>query len=262
MIGRRVNLTPGKEEKVQERRTEFFKSLGPFRVLQATFMPVVSQLVSEEEEERKGATQPVLAENVVLWLPSQIPWSRRGTCRPSLFTMEEALRRAQCYESLDRVRLRLHARAHLVRFRNKNATGQKKILRARTLIDGVSDRIDAIARKYRDAQVALVRLVGEENAGGYKTLQPDDLTSRWVEDYNATRARRLSKIMGRESRLVPRTEENAANEYEADVNGSEKRGASRRKMSWIWTAIGAPDTSNDEYLHECKLVVAQFLLSH
>jgi hypothetical protein len=33
-------------------------------------------------------------------------------------------------------------------------------------------------------------------------------------------------------------------------------------MSWIWTAIGAPDTSNDEYLHECKLVVSNIYVTH
>lgn len=248
----RVQLDQSHNKQLADRRKTFFQQLMRFRALQDTYMPGVRMLVNLDEEEAAVRGTPILAEAVKLWLPSQISGEMRASVgRPTLYEMEASLRRAQLSTSLHHLRIRLHAKRHLIMFRNAYLRGQRKTGRARSLIDSVSDKVDGLARKYREARAALVCLVGESSCGEFHSLNKEDVTMRYVQDHDAKAARRLAKIAGRPTQNMTMGD---VCEDEADkegAEGAEERGASRRTMSWIWTAQGAPEES-DEYLHESE----------
>ncbi|KAF9014796.1 hypothetical protein BDZ89DRAFT_1220444 [Hymenopellis radicata] len=258
MISKRVDLTATKETKIQEQRTAFFKHLKPFRNLQLKFMPTVEELLEDEEDDRDPDADPVAAENVKLYLPSDVMNVEGASCPARMKTIETQLRKAQCSEALMTLRLRLHAKSHVIKFRNSFVTGQKRGSRARTVIDTISDRVDAIAAKYRQSRAALRALVGEAGCGSYFELKPEDVSMKFVIDANAKGARRLARIQGRQARQSLQAIDDAAMEAETteaallegqENTGAEQRGSSRRKLSWIWTVAGGPD-GDDEYLHE------------
>ncbi|KAF8997031.1 hypothetical protein BDZ89DRAFT_970727, partial [Hymenopellis radicata] len=244
MLKARAKLSAADTDKVQARRRTLLRSLQKFRELQAIHMPNVSELVLRADN---PAGEPVLAENIKLWMPSDVPAEDRDSMvKPYLLRMETLLQREHCSSALLKMRLKLHAKNHIIRFRDKNVTGQKRSTRARTLIDRVSDQVDLFAAQYRCAQGALTSLVGSGGVGEFRVLTQEDISSKFVEDHNAKAARRLARISGRESRLRPAQ----ADAEDADSYGAEARGGSRRKLSWIWTAAGTPDASTEEYLYE------------
>ncbi|KAF9003752.1 hypothetical protein BDZ89DRAFT_1049788 [Hymenopellis radicata] len=236
LISKRVDLTAAKETKIQEQRTAFFKHLKPFRNLQFKFMPAVEELLEEEEDDRDPDADPVAAENVKLYLPSDVMSVDAASCPARMKTIETQLRRAQCSEALMTLRLRLHAKSHVIKFRNNFVTGQKRGSRARTVIDTISDRVDAIAAKYRQGS----------RCGSYYELKPEDVSTKFVVDANAKGARRLARIQGRQARQSLQAIDDAAMEAETEAavlegeenTGAEQRGSSRRKLSWIWTVAG------------------------
>ncbi|KAF9014806.1 hypothetical protein BDZ89DRAFT_918102, partial [Hymenopellis radicata] len=237
LISKRVDLTAAKETKIQEQRTAFFKHLKPFRNLQFKFMPAVEELLEEEEDDRDPDADPVAAENVKLYLPSDVMSVDAASCPARMKTIETQLRRAQCSEALMTLRLRLHAKSHVIKFRNNFVTGQKRGSRARTVIDTISDRVDAIAAKYRQSRAALLALVGEAGCGSYYELKPEDVSTKF-------------SLQAIDDAAMEAETEAAVLEGEENT-GAEQRGSSRRKLSWIWTVAGGPD-GDDEYLHECK----------
>lgn len=245
---------------LQARRTSFWKKLRRFRALQATYMPLALVLASEyeqassarrEEAARKnnGAVKPVEAEDVKLFLPSEIPGAERGpSYRRAIFSTESRLREAQCSTQLASLRMRLHSKSHLIRFRNANLRGQTKTTRSRGALERLGDRITATVGRYRVARKAIIALDGSTKWEHFRPLEDTDVSTRFVTDYDGQRARRFAKI-GRSGKRGMVADAEVEDE---EVNGAESRGASRRKLSWIWTAQGVPDPDTDEYLHECK----------
>ncbi|KAJ7798059.1 hypothetical protein B0H14DRAFT_3492934 [Mycena olivaceomarginata] len=118
------------------------------------------------EERRDPDVPPPKAEDVKLWLPSDMGEEmRRLVCKRGVAEVEAKLRRAQCVDALDVLRSRLHAQTHLILYRNSNAVGQAAATRSATLIGrnvfelqfkelraadlntNVQEESDAVARK-------------------------------------------------------------------------------------------------------------------
>lgn len=206
-------------------------------------MPGAIRAIAAEEEDRDADADAPKAEDVVLWLPSDLDQVNRiNGCAIGLADMEAQLRAAQCSDSLDRIRSHLHAKHHLINRRNQNVTGQNQSTRARTLIGRVSDRATACAEKYRRARAALVTLQGlEACAERFKVLKDSDLHVDQTVDNDAVAMGRMSRAGGGAG---PRTKKNA--------KGKHKKGRSQKEMSWLWTAGGAPDEQDNASLHCCK----------
>jgi hypothetical protein len=103
-------------------------------------------------------------ENTAIWLPSKIPSNfRMRVCYPGLAAIEEKIRTAHCYDSLDAVRNVLNVKSRLVYFKNKSARGQREGNRSRTIIDRVHERARVAAERYLGARRAKLALAG---AGG------------------------------------------------------------------------------------------------
>ncbi|KAJ6449815.1 hypothetical protein C8R47DRAFT_999092 [Mycena vitilis] len=231
-------MTADRQGKIEEHRVAFFSKLRPFRALQEVYTPGAGRMIAAQNEKRAADTPAPAAENVLLWLPSQLPTNeRKNGCHGELPTMEAKLRESQCRDSLARIRLTLHSKEHLIVFRNANVMGQVRVTRSRSLIDHLGVRVDALARKYTDAREALHVLRGADYAPHLRKLEKVDLRIEGEGDANEsaaatsdrTAAKKLRKIGGRPAREAPT--------------------GKTPVLSWIWTAPGALDDKEKE-LHE------------
>ncbi|KAJ7128209.1 hypothetical protein C8R43DRAFT_897228 [Mycena crocata] len=214
-------LLPGSlEAKVEEMRIAFFSKLSAFRRLQDVYMPGAVRALEEEEERRDQELPPAQAEEVRLYLPSELSAAEREHgCRAGLAEMEAELRGGQCSDAIDYVQNRLHAKRHLLMFRGPNVAGQRAGLRSNTLVERVADRVQVGAQKYRRAREALIALRGADACSEYKPLADDDLVLDEERENDALARKRLGNIGSKTAKR------------QGPAISSKKR-----RFSWIWTA--------------------------
>lgn len=93
----------------------------------------------------------------------------------------------------------------------------------------------------------------------FRPLADSDVQTKYVFDHDGQAARRLAKLTQHSSRRRIQTTFVRVDDDEADVagetviDGAWLAGSSRQRMSWIWTAQGAPDVQDDQFLHDCEL---------
>lgn len=73
--------------------------------MQRVYIPHAATFVVAEDEQRRREDLPQpLAENVRLWMPSELPAdARQAGCVANLPAMELQLRVSQCHEALDAI---------------------------------------------------------------------------------------------------------------------------------------------------------------
>ncbi|KAJ6452140.1 hypothetical protein C8R47DRAFT_1204389 [Mycena vitilis] len=227
-------VAPDRQQKIQELRLTTLKKIATFRKLQAVYMPGAALVMEADEARRDSDSAAPRAENIKLYMPSDLKEGRDAACTKGLPEMEAKMRDAQCGAALALMRGRLHAKRHLITFRNENVTGQITSTKARTLIGQVGDRVNLAAEKYRKGRAALVALKGANHAPHYRELRDSDiqLQGENAETDHAAK-KKLAMISAGRGARAPR---NAP-------------GESRRVMSWIWTVkAGSGDEEQD--LHE------------
>lgn len=211
--------------------------------MQRIYVPHASTLVVVEDELRRAQGLPQsMAEDVRLWMPSDLPAAaQQSGCVANLPAMELKLRVAQCDEALDAVRANLHAKKHLINRRNKNDTGQKRTSRSRTLIGRVGDRVTIQSQKYTRAREALFALGGVEEFGTrFKVLLAEHLVldgEGQQADHEASR--RMNRAGGGGAR--------SAKKQVTVVPGD-----STQVISWIWFAGDVPEDRDHRGLHACE----------
>ncbi|KAJ7018026.1 hypothetical protein C8F04DRAFT_978149 [Mycena alexandri] len=226
--------------RVEELRVSFLSKLKAFRELQGRHMPGAVRRMEEEEEERKADEPATNPEDIRLWMPSELTEAERDDeCATGLGGREAKLPLAQCTNALDTLRLRLHAKRHLISFRNSHVVGQKHATRSSTLIGMVGERIDTIAVKYRRARLALLELEGAAYCveQGLRVLTGADirLDEEWESDGKARH--RLGTIGSSKHR-----------------HANEPTVPSKNKtFSWIWTSGEGPE-KDAKGLHEAVRV--------
>jgi len=129
-----------------------------FRVIQKVYMPGLSHLLDDTEEDSRFSTRPELFK---LMLPSQLsPDERTSWCLPGLSTLEARLRYAQADDALAEIcRLRQlfqglsdQTRKHIT---NTQSTGRT---RSQGTFDRYKAQISRSAAMYRTARRALIAL--------------------------------------------------------------------------------------------------------
>ncbi|KAJ7053016.1 hypothetical protein C8F01DRAFT_955086, partial [Mycena amicta] len=159
------NLTADRASQIDELRVALLKKLKAFRGLQAVYMPAALSLLAEEEEARDHDEPPPKAEEVKLWLPSDLsPDEQKWACSPRTLETEAKLREAQCGTSLVKLQSLLFAKSHVISHRNANIVGQHGSTRYGTLVGRMTDSVWRQANRYRGSLRALRVLKGEDHA--------------------------------------------------------------------------------------------------
>ncbi|KAJ7104597.1 hypothetical protein C8R44DRAFT_887052 [Mycena epipterygia] len=216
---------------IQELRIAFLKKLRTYERLQTIYAPGVAALREVAEDARDPDLPPPRAEDIKLWMGSELTAAqRRSACRKGVVEAEAKLRKAQCDDSLDNLRSRLHAQRHLITWRNSNAVGQRGTTRSAMLIGRVGDRIARVAGKYRRAREALITLKGAAFAPQFRDLKQEDMNVNPEEESDAAARKKLGRLgSSRRARNEPSN--------------------TKKTFSWIWTVGGGPG-GNDTQLHD------------
>ncbi|KAJ7150036.1 hypothetical protein C8R43DRAFT_1128099 [Mycena crocata] len=171
-----TTVTADRESKIQEARLALLTKLCPFRELQQIYTPGATAVLEAISAACDTDAPAVKAENIPLILPLVLSTAQRATgCARKLPEMEAMLREAQCMDSLVKVRTRLSAKHHIIYWRGGSTSGQKSATRARTILGQLRDRINAVAKKYNNTQVALSALKGSDYTPHLKKLTEQDL---------------------------------------------------------------------------------------
>jgi hypothetical protein len=232
-----------RENKVQEWCHALLVKIGKFRGLQKIYMPGAVQALDELKGKRDTEAPAPPAEKLKLFMPSEMtPQTANDTlrgCVPGLVNMEAKLCITQCDNSLSSLCARLHAKRHLIHFRNSNVTGQIQSTKACTLIEQVGEWVESYANCYRQGHRALEALKGSNTYPHLRPLKPDDIQLDGDAGESDAAARKKLAMIGAGRRA--RTPRNAP-------------GMSKRTMSWIWTVPGALD---EAALHDCKCTILE-----
>ncbi|KAJ7106119.1 hypothetical protein C8R43DRAFT_906260, partial [Mycena crocata] len=219
----RTLLPADQKQVVNEMRISFFIKLRKFRKLQEIYMPAAAHEVQAEEEARDSEMPPPEAEDIKLYLPSELGENVRDDgCRRGLPAMEAKLREGQCSDSIRNVRNRLHAKHHLLTYRDTNVVGQRAATRAYTLIERITERIEWSARKYKWARAALIALRGAGECTQWKELEARDIQLDEEREVDARARQRLGNVGTRYRRKGPALS------------------SKKKYLSWIWTEGGGP----------------------
>jgi hypothetical protein len=181
-------------------------------------------------------------EHQALWLPSALPPShRKHNCNQRLIEIETQLRRAECNDTLDKIRSLQRGCLSFISFRNRHVRGQNPSTRAQDTIDRLEDKSKALALKYRDARAALYALLGPgEWERELRELNHGDLTT---PDGHEISIEDPNDPIGPDGRLL-------------SMSKKKKKilklglGEGRRAVSWIWTSTAAIGDGSDKVLHE------------
>ncbi|KAJ7062990.1 hypothetical protein B0H15DRAFT_794749 [Mycena belliarum] len=229
----RTLLALDQSERVAEMRIAFFAKLRRFRNLQQVYMPAAVEALKREEERRDSELPPPKAEDVKLFLPSELPADVRAEgCKEGLPEMEGRLREGQCTDALCKLRTQLHSKRHMITFRDTNVVGQRKATRAYTLLERIGEGVDKMAAKYRRGRAALIALRGAEECSSWKELKPADIELDEEREGDAGARRKLGRIGSSKWRR----------------NGP-AISSKKKHLSWIWTAGGGPGV-DEAALHD------------
>ncbi|KAK7043444.1 CxC2 domain-containing protein [Favolaschia claudopus] len=217
-------IAADQDNKIQEWRHALLVKISKFRALQNIYMPGAARRLEDLEGSRDSKLPPPAAERVKLLMPSDMP----GTDADGERGCIAGLWFAQCENSLVALRARLHAKRHLISFKNANIIGQVPSTKARTLINQLGERIESYADRYRQGYKALISLKGAEAFPTLRPLRAEDVQLDGDAGESDAAARKKLAMLGsgrgaRAPRNVP--------------------GSIKRVMSWIWTAPGALDES-------------------
>ncbi|GBE90026.1 hypothetical protein SCP_1800480 [Sparassis crispa] len=198
--------------KIIEQRNGLHHKIEALAEIQQLYMP---STVTLRARAVATAVKEVLAQDMVLYLPSELP---SGTlCDPRVQRYELRLRTAQAYDALDELRRHLRVRAHLYKFKDHFVHGQRYLTRAKMVIARVQDKINADAAHYCRAYSAINSLATLL----HEPLMPNDLGPLQGED-----------VHGMTDGMLGETQ-------------------SWKTLSWIWRRHGVGSSSAmDNTIHE------------
>ena len=155
-----------------ERRKSLVKSIRELRVIQKVYMPGLSSILDDADDDPRLDTHPELFK---LMLPSQLsPDDRQSWCLPGLPTLEARFRYAQADDALAELRrLRQLFQGLSVQNRKHISDSQNTGGRAKGTFNRYQALITRVATLYRHARRALVALDPNGEINGW--------TSRFLE---------------------------------------------------------------------------------
>jgi len=236
------NTTSRQEASLTEQRNALRVKIANWQRIQSIYMPGLLSIQSDDSLTIPPSPDSHQPENMLLWLPSSLPPSRRkAACAPMLPDYEEKLRTAQCYDALEKLRHVLRVKTRMVQFKNKNIRGQAGGTRSRTVINRVQERAAYVSQHYRIVRAAKFQLSGpgdwEQNL---RALKDSDVRSYQDPD-------RIKRGPGRrgvlEDNQMDIIEERQGAGITLIPESRRKRdgtGETYKTLSWIWL-VERPD---------------------
>ena len=183
-------------------------------------MPVVSQLIARatsrrSEKARTGDNAVEAVECETLFLPHELTAEQLASCVRGLVDTEIRLRIGQMRSALDSLRVYLHIKSRMIRFKARNVRAQVPNTRAREKIDANEARIVTAAEKYRGAWRAKKSVSG---------------LGEWTKEWRELKQTDVRCLQG-------------------DDDGLPAQSEGRRIVSWIWLSADRDD-GDDAGLNE------------
>ncbi|TRM57974.1 hypothetical protein BD626DRAFT_411071, partial [Schizophyllum amplum] len=258
-MARDVTLTAlDRDRSLQEQRIAWFKRLARYRALQELFMPAAAAKALVAEQARDPDIPAPDAEDVKIWLPSELTaQERQEGCVEGLHEIEVSLRVAQCTDTLKDIRNRIYARRFLINERNANVVGQRNSTRARGMITRLDERIARLANKYRASRCALFALKPSSDYPAFRELKDSDLTVDDDREADGASTEQLNNVGGRGSRAIGtshKTDGPAMSAHESLIASVRDADSRRNLTSWIWTALGGPNSGEEAQIHDAVRV--------
>jgi hypothetical protein len=241
-----------------ERRTTLVKRIQRFRDIQHLYMPGLDpQLLGHLlRSASHNPLSPVHVEDSILFMPSDLPDDlRRQHCAPGLASVEDRLRYAEAYQSLDHLRHHLRNRTFTNKFKVKNVTGQKNNTRSRESQHRIDDKVKASQLQYCRARQAVLVLRGPGDWEiALPVLNPADvraLNERQLTEQEKVEERRVREKGGTNTGMTDEDNE----EDLADIRVVSKPaevGEGTRRPSWIWFQTSGRDDMSDPLMKAGK----------
>lgn len=221
-------------------------------------MPGVKSKLDDDAEKRETSTlagASVQPEDEPVYLPST--FAKDGVleddiCSDSAVAEKEAvLRGGQCGDAIKSLRAHLIAQRQLINYRNAHVVGQPKVTRSAQLIADMGARIDDDAERYRCYHTALHNLKGAKGCGPFQELLPGH-----VKLFNPAESDKDSLVkLGNLGQRAPRiTGSGNVSARHQTLRGADPQrdldDHGKREITWIWTADGGPDDTEERYVHE------------
>ncbi|KAI0695073.1 hypothetical protein C8T65DRAFT_744181 [Cerioporus squamosus] len=185
--------------RMQERQNFLRRRFDAWASIQQLYMPATAIVRARIFAASEDAS---ISYNIPLLLPS----TAITAAHPALMVLEWRLRYAQAFDALGDLRGHLEVRAHLYKFKDRYARGQRANTHSQTVIKSVDSKINGDAQRYRAAYSALLVLAGP-------LAQKD-----WQDS--------LKPLLATDIRHV--------------TEGEAGQSEGRRQMSWIWRASASP----------------------
>ncbi|KAJ3501027.1 hypothetical protein NLJ89_g9529 [Agrocybe chaxingu] len=245
--------TARQEGGLTEQRNQLRSRISSWEQLLPIYIPGILQYKASipAQDRNDIAENP---EDVELWLPSRIAAdSQSMICIEGLPAIEEKLRTAQCFDSLDGIRHILTIKSRMVAFKNKNIRGQREGTRSRSIIDRVHERARASAEKYRAARSAKLALSGH----GPWEEELQELHNNDVRGYQdpdrikhgpGRRGTLDDEQVAAGARQSPDTADDDNGELSLFNETRTRRdgtGETRRTISWIWCTKSRTPKADD-----------------
>ena len=241
------NPTAAQEVELMKRARNLKTRIRRYRRHQAIYMPGLRAHLAATNEELQDDIDD--AENIALFLPSEIPGARTraAVCAPGLDIIEARLREGEAHEALEEVRRALRARTVTNTFRNRQVRGITLATRSRGVLDKISKRVHSAKLRYRVSRAALLRLRGH---GPWEEV----LRELADDDVRALNERALT----REEKALRDSGQHLADvDFGADdgiyIAGVVARGESSRTLSWIWYSVPQDPSLSDSVQNEGML---------
>ncbi|KAF8834542.1 hypothetical protein BDN67DRAFT_992646 [Paxillus ammoniavirescens] len=138
--------TATQHAELQLHRVTLHYQIYRFCTVQAIYMVGINTLLSWLPD--PSGLEP---EDVVLMLPSTIEQlSCSEICTCDIEVIEDKLWESQCQDTLNKLRNYLHTKTHFIKYCNTNVRGQQANIRANSLINRLSEKVDSAAKKGND----------------------------------------------------------------------------------------------------------------
>lgn len=236
--------------------------MNAVRIIQAVYMPCAPRLLAQHkadllEKHAKAAassgppdiptpaTSPPhrhrraalpddldLPEEQPLFLPNELSEDDLDQCSAMVAEIESRVREGQMRDALDKMRIQLHVKSRLLKFKAKNVRHQGACTRSMTQLEANEAQIFLLAEKYRAAYAAKLSLCGNGHwQNEWRILNRGDIRCMRQVDVGT---RQSGEDILEEDTASEADEPTPDLVMQSEVNARANR--SRGNLSWIWLA--------------------------